>query len=797
MSLRIPPNLTPIAGEGNEPEAMPINSIWYRYLQALQASIPTGTGIPEAPQNGITYGRNNATWVQVISGIPEAPLDGQQYGRQSAQWTVISPGGGGGTPGAPRYSIQYNDPLGTFAGSAEVLMNPAASLITVGATTEWTIKPSQQQTEGLKGLNLTIKAGQSRAATGISITGGDLLLESGAADGTKNESITGTVVVQSADGNAILNGYTGSVTIQSGIATGAGSSGEVLIAGGDSNSNSAGSVSLRGGGSLSSACGPVNITGGTGSIPGNINITGGSASGASTGGLIRLIPGGSASGSDGYIDLVLANDAHLRINGAAGTSGQVLTTQGTGTAPIWASLAGTGTVTSVALSLPSFITVTGSPVTTSGTLTGTLASQTANTIFAGPTTGAPNPPTFRAMVTADIPDAAVTFAKIQDVTANSVPARAANTNGVLSAVTLAASQLLGRGSTGDVAAITLGTGLAMTGATLSASGASIPGFTASLETAAPNNTDNASRFLASGGTSNQDTVLQPKAAGAFLAQLPDSTATGGNKRGQYAVDLSLARLSANQVAEGLYSFNAGQASRADGANSIAISTSGRASGSTSAVIGGNSCAASGTRSFAAGGSGGTASGTNSSCIGGNNSIASGANATAFGEYSTANADYSFIIGVRGDAKSVTRCFVHGGGLVGSSGDTQVRRYVLWRDTTNATPVSLSTESTAPTATTAPTVQLGGAAAFVGTVLAKASGGDTKMWTFSALLKNVGGTTSLVGAATVTTIANDAGAAAWALAITANNTLDTLSVDVTGALATNIRWIAEVTQTEVV
>jgi hypothetical protein len=72
-----------------------------------------------------------------------------------------------------------------------------------------------------------------------------------------------------------------------------------------------------------------------------------------------------------------------------------------------------------------------------------------------------------------------------------------------------------------------------------------------------------------------------------------------------------------------------------------------------------------------------------------------------------------------------------------------------------------------------------------------------MWTFSALLKNVGGTTSLVGAATVTTIANDAGAAAWALAITANNTLDTLSVDVTGALATNIRWIAEVTQTEVV
>lgn len=64
---------------------------------------------------------------------------------------------------------------------------------------------------------------------------------------------------------------------------------------------------------------------------------------------------------------------------------------------------GTGTVTSVALALPPFITVTGSPVTTSGTLTGTLATQTANTIFSGPNTGGPATPTFRSLVSADIP----------------------------------------------------------------------------------------------------------------------------------------------------------------------------------------------------------------------------------------------------------------------------------------------------------------------------------------------------------------------------------------------------------
>jgi hypothetical protein len=63
---------------------------------------------------------------------------------------------------------------------------------------------------------------------------------------------------------------------------------------------------------------------------------------------------------------------------------------------------GTGSVTSVSLSLPSFITVTGSPVTTNGTLTGTLASQTANTIFAAPD-GTAGSPTFRALTSTDIP----------------------------------------------------------------------------------------------------------------------------------------------------------------------------------------------------------------------------------------------------------------------------------------------------------------------------------------------------------------------------------------------------------
>ena len=88
---------------------------------------------------------------------------------------------------------------------------------------------------------------------------------------------------------------------------------------------------------------------------------------------------------------------------APGTSGYVLTSQGAGADPAWASISGTGTVTSVAMTVPSILSVSGSPVTISGTLAVSLATQAANRVFAGPATGADATPTFRALVAADIP----------------------------------------------------------------------------------------------------------------------------------------------------------------------------------------------------------------------------------------------------------------------------------------------------------------------------------------------------------------------------------------------------------
>jgi hypothetical protein len=86
----------------------------------------------------------------------------------------------------------------------------------------------------------------------------------------------------------------------------------------------------------------------------------------------------------------------------AASPGYVLSNDGTGQLS-WVS-ASAGSVTSVALALPvSVFSVSGSPVTSSGTLTGSFTTQSANTVFAGPTTGSAATPTFRSLVSADIP----------------------------------------------------------------------------------------------------------------------------------------------------------------------------------------------------------------------------------------------------------------------------------------------------------------------------------------------------------------------------------------------------------
>lgn len=80
---------------------------------------------------------------------------------------------------------------------------------------------------------------------------------------------------------------------------------------------------------------------------------------------------------------------------------------------------GSGTVTSVGLSVPSvLLAVASTPVTTSGTIATTLQTQSANLVFAGPTTGSAATPTFRSLVAADIAANLITNAKSAQMAAH-------------------------------------------------------------------------------------------------------------------------------------------------------------------------------------------------------------------------------------------------------------------------------------------------------------------------------------------------------------------------------------------
>ena len=86
----------------------------------------------------------------------------------------------------------------------------------------------------------------------------------------------------------------------------------------------------------------------------------------------------------------------------AGTNVSISPSGGTGAVTVNAS--SSGTVASVGLALPSSVfSVSGSPVTTTGTLTGNLVTQGVNTLFAGPASGSAGTPTFRALTSSDLP----------------------------------------------------------------------------------------------------------------------------------------------------------------------------------------------------------------------------------------------------------------------------------------------------------------------------------------------------------------------------------------------------------
>jgi hypothetical protein len=117
---------------------------------------------------------------------------------------------------------------------------------------------------------------------------------------------------------------------------------------------------------------------------------------------------------------------------------------------------GTGTVTSVALSMPPEFLVAGSPITMAGTFTVSLATQAAGTVFAGPATGAAAAPTFRTLLPTDIPGLPAS-----QITSGVLSPTFGGT-GVNGSAAADGTLLIGNGAGFTLASLTAGSGITIT-----------------------------------------------------------------------------------------------------------------------------------------------------------------------------------------------------------------------------------------------------------------------------------------------------------------------------------------------
>lgn len=312
--------------------------------------------------------------------------------------------------------------------------------------------------------------------------------------------------------------------------------------------------------------------------------------------------------------------------------------------------------------------------------------------------------------------------------------------------------------------------------------------------------------------SNISIALQPKGTGAFyLGPKADGTATGGNARGSYTVDLQMGRNAATNIPTTSYSILAGgylnkESGYTAGANGIFAGYNNTLSGGYSSVI-----------------VGGYENALNcfdqlgSATLGGyRNSLGGGVGAIIAGAYNTIGSAYGVIVGGTRNKMSSSvlqtqqNAVILGGyganakhvgevafaySFSDTSGNAQTSFFNL-RDTTVNTATDTLTftgsEIAAAAYTRFITIDSGRAYTYSALVSARSDVGDAASYKIEGGIKRVGATTSMVGTPTITTLAADATAATWAVTAVADDTNDALHILVTGAANKLIRWHATVT-----
>jgi len=264
------------------------------------------------------------------------------------------------------------------------------------------------------------------------------------------------------------------------------------------------------------------------------------------------------------------------------------------------------------------------------------------------------------------------------------------------------------------------------------------------------------------GSMPADRLAPASIINAQLAAMPALTIKGNNTGGASTpIDLTAAQVwvllggqiftaaagtssfvqnGSGSTAAGNYAGSVGQNNVASGLNSFAQGNGNTTSGDRSSASG-NANVASGSNSRATG-DGNTASGTNSRS-GGTGSVASGTNSFAYGESATASGNNSF---AQGEDVTADREGEFARNNVNTSALRKSANNLLQSATTNATPTVMFLGDSG-LSFNVPTNSSVSFSALVGAVQDVGGGGgnagDSASWHFTGVIKNVGGTTSLV------------------------------------------------------
>lgn len=295
------------------------------------------------------------------------------------------------------------------------------------------------------------------------------------------------------------------------------------------------------------------------------------------------------------------------------------------------------------------------------------------------------------------------------------------------------------------------------------SGGGLLYWTEAENTAAPNATVYATSFIPSGAATNIDAVFLPKGSGSILAAIPDNTAAGGDKRGEYSVDLQLGRTAAGEVVTGDYSFAVGFGNEVSDNYAAALGNTNIVSADSAVALGYLN----------------TSSGIQSLTAGYNN-IASESFTVAHG--------HSAVADKFGQASQAS-------GIFTVQGDAQRGSYVLRGVTSDATSTEIFLNGTSLRITL---VDYQTITFSVLITCRKAIGsGENAGYKIEGIINRDSGVGSVafIGTPVVTILGETTGT--MDATVTADTTNGALAVFVTGKASTGLQWVATVLTAEVI